>query len=340
MTEASNDHTLPGRPNLYAADQNSHLPSYQLQTATDPFSQPSLSTQYGHQPAASALVQHQVQLPLYNNIHQTNVLSANSPPQNHKTTHLIYQHQPAMPMPVYNPTYLVTQSNQLLNQHKQHLFKPDPVFLQQSQKPAFAQESEFLPSYQLQQSVVEEQSVPVIQHQNHQISQPLDEPQFARLIAAPQQQPQQNQQQSLVRHNQQAASRPSLTENEMLNLLNFGRIEGAANDLNKSNQQAGFVASSYFQTGPKESSTGSLSHSSPTLEDVYHRHQQHNEERIVEATRQAIVDQKQHKHQKSPQDTIFVTKSPEQKQQEESESSLHIYVPDQLEYAGEHVIER
>lgn len=277
-------------------------------------------------------------------------------------------------MAVYNPTYLVTQSNQLLSQHKQHLFKPDPLFVQHQSHKSSGGESEFIPSYQLEQS--HSTPDPISHYQNQQISQPLDEPQFARLIAAPppnqQQHPPSNDAPfPTIKHHHKHSSvlqqRPTLTENEMSNLLNFGRLEGDSSQYQNDNQATGFVASSFMQTEPINTSSGSVLYTNPSFETVL-QHQQQNNERIVEATRQAMNNNNNNNnHKQSPsssyhnqakhhQNTIFVTKSPDQKRQEDIEDSitaqhkdhsnhhisgsdLHIYVPDSpADYSPEHVI--
>lgn len=363
MTESSNDQALReipmpkhyvGRLNIYAPHPEPQHPSYQLQHAvSDSINNPNYSQGLNYQPAASALVQHQV-FPSYVNTAQTT-----GPLTNYQEAkqHIVYQHQPDMPMAAYNPTYLVTQSNQLLDQHKQHLFKPDPLFVQHSHKSENQRESEFIPSYQLDQHTT---TAPIIHYQNQQISQPLDEPQFARLIAAdpnPQQQLQQLNQpnpttyQNKQKHSSVLQHRPTLTENEMSNLLNFGRLDSDSSPHQNNNNAAGFIASSFIQTQPINTSSGSVLYTNPSFESIL-QHQQQNNDRIVEATRQVMNNQQQassyhHNQAKATigakQHLIFVTKSPDQKRQDDVHiasvgqskesnnqpgSDLRIYVPD------------
>lgn len=357
---------------MYALETDTPNHSFQLQQTPDTLTNTNYAQVYNYQPSASALVPHKV-FPSFSNNAPTTGALINSQFQKPKQPHIVYQHQPDMPMAAYNPTYLVTQSNHLLNQHKQHLFKPDPLFMQQSHNSGrLPADTEFLPSYQLEPQIAT--ADPIVQYQNEQISQPLDEPQFARLIAAAPIRPHQTsatQQQSHYnpknehintrpKHSSVLQQRPTLTENEMSNLLNFGRLDGNAAHQNP-NAAAGFVASSYMQTEPINTSSGTSLYTNPSYETVL-QHQQQNDERIVEATRQAMLNnQKQQslQHNQSPpahgqqhHPTIFVTKSPDQKRHDDVEmaspphrdnkesvgSDLHIYVPDSLDYTADHVI--
>lgn len=329
---------MSGKHTLYAPDPDPSLPSYQVQHASDPFSQPSHQNQLPydvrytaaasqqHQqlqaaPSASALVA-QPFIQLANSVAQQQLpdhygLPLSNQPQLQQHF-LQQQYQPVaaaqQSVSVYNPTYLVTQSNQLLHQHKQHLFKPEPSFVEQQQL-----DSEFLPSFNVQTvaSAGQIQSASLNSNKVVDFGQSSNGPQFARLVAA------RNPQYSDNFLNLQEQQQPTLSEREVSNLLNFGRIEGQ----NGQPDQQGFIASTYYQTQPTDQNAF----------DVL-KHQQQNQDRINQANH-ALNAEHQHTAEKSSETTIYVTKQPDQKnndaQQEHQQrlaehfgSDLRIYVPD------------
>lgn len=87
-------------------------------------------------PASSALIHFANPIP-QQQLPDTYALPINNQPQLQQ--HLLQQQQSLLqgvPVSVYNPTYLVTQSNQLLNQHRERLFKPAPAFLGSINQPS------------------------------------------------------------------------------------------------------------------------------------------------------------------------------------------------------------
>lgn len=355
VTESSNDHTIrdpvSGKHTLYAPDPDPSLPSYQVQPASDPFSQPShqnklpydvrftAAASQQHQqlqaaPSASALVA-QPFIQLANSVAQQQLpdhygLPLSNQPQLQQHF-LQQQYQPAaasqQSVSVYNPTYLVTQSNQLLHQHKQHLFKPEPSFFEQQQ---LESDSEFLPSVNVQTVASAGQIQSARQNSNEiaDFGQSFNSPQFARLVAP------RNTQYGDNFLNLQEQQQPTLSEREVSNLLNFGRIEGQ-----NAQQQQGFIASTYYQTQSTDQ------HAFDPL-----KHQQQNQDRINQAN-QALTAEQQHSFEKQSEATNYVTKQPEdrknndanhahqehqQRLAEQLGSDLRIYVPD-VEYATEQV---
>lgn len=327
------------------------MPSYQVQPASDPFSQPShqnklpydvrytaAASQQNHQlqaaPSASALVA-QPFIQLANSVAQQQLpdhygLPLSSQPQLQQHF-LQQQYQPAatsqQSVSAYNPTYLVTQSNQLLHQHKQHLFKPEPSFLEQQ---LLESDSEFLPSYNVQAVASAGQIQSASQNSNEvaEFGQSSNGPQYARLVA-----PRNTQYGDNFLNLQE--QQPTLSEREVSNLLNFGRIEGQ----NGQQQQQGFIASTYYQTQPADQN----------VFDVL-KHQQQNQDRITQAN-QALTAEQQHIPEKQSEATIYVTKQPEDRKNNDAQqahkehqqrlaehfgSDLRIYVPD-VEYATEQV---
>lgn len=328
------------------AQQQQQQPQY---TLTDPqFSSP------GDQPSASALVQHQLSFPSSSSPADSAAASyATHLKYNQQMLQPFHQHPTAQqlssaPMAAYNPTYLVQQSNQLFDHHKQHLFKPDRQYLHQHQPQATRThlisdliESEFLPSFQLpsgEYAPVEQSAAihHVVHHQKNANPQ-LDDPAVN-----------------------------VLTVQEVSNLLNFGtmnheRAAATGQTASAGQQQVGFVASNFFQ----QPNTAALVHGNNgggVYDDSIYRHQQQNEDRINEATRQALLQQQQTEleqsspmvthHPSGAESTIFVTRSPEQRASEAEAESAHqrhqlrlaeqmssdmrIYVPDE-DYTVEQV---
>lgn len=77
-------------------------------------------------PIASPLIQLSNPVP-QQQLPDTYALPISNQPQLQQ--HILQQQSMLQGMPVYNPTYLVTQSNNLLKQHHEQLFKPAPAFL-------------------------------------------------------------------------------------------------------------------------------------------------------------------------------------------------------------------
>lgn len=331
------------------------MPSYQVHPASDPFSQPSRQNklQYDVRFTAAATQQHQQQqaapsasalvaqpfIQLVNSVAQQQLpdhygLPLSNQPQLQQHF-LQQQYQPAatsqQSVSVYNPTYLVTQSNQLLHQHKQHLFKPEPSFLEQQQQ--LETDSEFLPTFNVQTVASTGQIQSASQKSNEVVDfgQSANSPQFARLLAP------RNTQYGDNFLNLQEQQQPTLSEREVSNLLNFGRIEGQNGQ--QQQQQQGFIASTYYQTQAADQN----------VFDVL-KHQQQNQDRINQAN-QALTAEQQHIPEKQSETTNYVTKQPEDRKNNDAEqahrehqqrlaehfgSDLRIYVPD-LDYATEQV---
>ncbi|XP_055677121.1 uncharacterized protein LOC129786256 [Lutzomyia longipalpis] len=146
--EPTNDLTLrnpySGKQTYYAPDPDPRLPVAKIPIETNRYSQPTNGktlprdvAAYTHLPKhsehtnPSAATQHILQ---YVKLGTRPIFPYM---QKHVAEQMTMLH--GMPDSVYNPTYLVTQSNNLLQQHQQHLFRPDPGFLstyqQQQQRP-------------------------------------------------------------------------------------------------------------------------------------------------------------------------------------------------------------
>lgn len=154
----------------------------------------------------------------------------------------------AIPLTAYNPTYLVQQSNQLLNQHKQHLFKPAASFVSAYNAASTADSSAPEAQALFQSPSVASSGQIFSAHQDHlndvrhdysyhtlqASSSNANVPSFERLVA-----PDGPKSNAIAQGIQQ---QPILSEQEVANLLNFGTLNG----------HQGFIASSYYNTESPE----------------------------------------------------------------------------------------
>ncbi|XP_037026911.1 uncharacterized protein LOC119067840 isoform X2 [Bradysia coprophila] len=222
VTEETNDHTInnliSGTRKLYAPDPDPSLPAIKIKPSTDPFSQPSNTNfqtlnLFGTLPP-SALIQSpstSIQFDSSNSPLQQKFLQQQSIVQ-------------GMPLSVYNPTYLVTQSNQLLDQHKRHLFQPAP-----KDKSNIAAASNLSP---IQSVASPGQIMTAAKDKIGDVNS------YESLPSNPS---------PLIRENNSVASSVSdsttLTEKEVSDLINFGKLY---NNLD----QNSFIASSYYDSFP------------------------------------------------------------------------------------------
>lgn len=135
---------------------------------------------------------------------------------------------------VYNPTYLVTQSNQLFDQHQQHknLFKPASDFLTNFHN---GNENSISSSYQYQSnddnvigSAASSGQIYAASNDAFNNINNNNSPQFAALID------------NNNDNNNNENSQEPLSQQEYSNLINFGNLNG--------NNEQGFIASNYYQT--------------------------------------------------------------------------------------------
>lgn len=267
---------------FYAPDPDQAMPSYKITQTFDPFNQQSAagtrplpieisfvpqsssaaasssSSTSNSAPVAAPLIlsnsMPQQQLP------DTYALPISNQPQLQQ--HLLQQQSMLqnMPVSVYNPTYLVQQSNNLLKQHREQLFKPAPAYLGTINQPTIdmtphnaqpladvhnvASPGQLLLSAQSQQKQAQHQQDESTQNQASQAPQPSQSgsiqlhadytssgenaPTSERFIA--------ERPPSIV-----FAQQPTLTESELNNLLNIGHQH--ADD-----ETSRFIASTYFQS--------------------------------------------------------------------------------------------
>lgn len=151
-----------------------------------------------------------------------------------------------VPVSAYNPTYLVTQSNQLLNQHRERLFKPAPAFLGSINQPTidmsasetqpFRDVSDVASPGQILLAKQKNNNADVL-HEFKSVSASLqaegnsNSPTFERFSA-----PSPEDSNIIMGQRNEAPQQPLLTQQEISNLLNYGTI-------NNGDQR--FVSSSY-----------------------------------------------------------------------------------------------
>lgn len=286
MTEQINDHTIrvdpfTVRPKIFTSDPSQSIPAYKISSAFDSFNQATANrplpieisflpaqppAQANTAPVASSLIQMANHMP-QQQLPDTYALPIGNQPQLQQ--HLLQQQSMLHNVPVvYNPTYLVTQSNNLLKQHREQLFKPAPAFLGTINQPSIdltpgnAQPLQDVNSVaspgQLLSSVQSQQK-----HQAH--SQSQSQPQ-SQLHTQSQSQPNSNLNSNSIPLRNDFASngvqidntptfqryvadrptsnsiivqQPILTETELNNLLNIGN--------NENDGQNRFIASTYYQ---------------------------------------------------------------------------------------------
>lgn len=170
----------------------------------------------------------------------------------------------AAPMSAYNPTYLVTQSNNLLNQHRERLFKPAPAFLGTLNQPSIDMSpNEAQPFADVNSVASSGQILTANQSQNKQADVTLapspsndflssvavstnNVPKFERFMA---QRPTNGASNDIVfGQSVSQVQQPILTEQEVASYLNFDGTQNNNNNNQIGNQ--GFIASTYYQAQP------------------------------------------------------------------------------------------
>lgn len=182
--------------------------------------------------------------------------------------HLLQQQSmmQAAPMSAYNPTYLVTQSNNLLTQHRERLFKPAPAFLGTLNQPSIDMSpNEAQPFDDVNSAASSGQILTANQSQNKQADVTLapsasndfmssvavstnNFPKFERFMA---QRPTNGASNDIVFGQSNGVSQvqqPILTEQEVASYLNFDATPKNNNNNQIVNQ--GFIASTYYQAQP------------------------------------------------------------------------------------------
>lgn len=294
MTEETNDHTIndlvSGTRKLYAPDPDPSLPAFKIKPATDPFSQPSNTNfqtlnLFGTLPP-SALIQSPTASIQFD--------ASNSPLQQK------FLHQQSivqgMPLSVYNPTYLVTQSNQLLDQHKRHLFQPEiPTPKNKSNFIAEASNVDSVHSVASAGQIMTAAKDKMSDISSYEVLPSNPSPLIQGVYSA-----------SLS----ESVTPTTLTEKEVSDLINFGKLYDNLN-------QNGFVASNYYDTFPE----------SQTDFDITQR-QRENEEILRQANEDIAARRAAQVVTNNPSTTSSVTQHPERLTEQYDHFPLHIIVPE------------
>ncbi|EDW39035.1 GL13619 [Drosophila persimilis] len=182
--DETNDQTIrdpiSGSQKLFAPDPDPSLPTSKIRPATETFNTPSNNkplpsdVQNNHLPA-----QPLVQIVGAQAAAQTapEIYPIQYAQQTQQLQPFLAASISAAHIPIYNPTYLVTQSNQLYSQHKQQLFKPSAEHVL---------ETGFVNADLTQEVASNGQILQAAKDPHHNIHPVLDSaPQYAALIAAP-----------------------------------------------------------------------------------------------------------------------------------------------------------
>ncbi|XP_015038514.2 bromodomain-containing protein DDB_G0280777 isoform X2 [Drosophila pseudoobscura] len=171
---------LQNLPKLFAPDPDPSLPTSKIRPATETFNTPSNNkplpsdVQNNHLPA-----QPLVQIVGAQAAAQTapEIYPIQYAQQTQQLQPFLAASISAAHIPIYNPTYLVTQSNQLYSQHKQQLFKPSAEHVL---------ETGYVNADLTQEVASNGQILQAAKDPHHNIHPVLDSaPQYAALIAAP-----------------------------------------------------------------------------------------------------------------------------------------------------------
>lgn len=361
MTEQINDHTIrvdpfTGKQKFYAPDPDQSVPNYKIAQAFDSFNQPNAvasrpypieisfvpqQNQGNTGPVAAPLIQLSNQVP-QQQLPDTYALPIGNQPQLQQ--HLLQQQTMLqnMPVSVYNPTYLVTQSNNLLKQHREQLFKPAPAYLGSINQPTIdlsprnsqplqdvdsaASPGQLLTSAQSQQKQQAQQPPSALQEPSQPNGVPLRTDFQSSLPQTDHSQTFQNENSQTFQNGNSPtfqryiadrppsivfAQQPQLTESELNNLLNIGQQDP--------DDSTRFIASTYYHAHPD-----------PQVEIENRHRQQLNDITIAKANEEAkigsaevtkvTIGRKPTAHQEHQQKLA---------EQFSGKSPLRIYVPDE-----------
>lgn len=245
---------------IYAQSANQAVPVYKLSPSYEVYNQQSANNKPIPIPLdSSTLIQLSNTIP-QQQLPDTYALPISNQPQLQQ--HLLQQQSmmQSAPLSAYNPTYLVTQSNNLLSQHRERLFKPAPAFLGTINQPSinltpnevqpFADVNSVASPGQIQQSIEHKQAetTPAPVASNDFLSSvavsPNNFPKFERFTG---QRPAAGASNDIIFGQSNGVSQvqqPILTEQEIATYLNYDGTQ------NNNNNNQGFIASTYYQTQP------------------------------------------------------------------------------------------
>lgn len=285
VTEPTTDHMIhdpipmsSAEQSIYAHSANQVVPLYKLSQSYDVFNQQTTNTkpipiplfingpnQVQNAPESSSFIQLSNTIP-QQQLPDTYALPISNQPQLQQ--HLLQQQSMMQnaPMSVYNPTYLVTQSNNLLSQHRERLFKPAPAFLGTMNQPTIDLSPNEVQPFDDVKSVA---SAGQIQTSNQKQTETTPAPpntsndflssvavssnsfpKFERFTA---QRPANSASNDIIFGQSNGVShvqQPILTEQEVAGYLNFDGTQNNNNNNNNGNGNQGFIASTFYQAQP------------------------------------------------------------------------------------------
>uniref|UniRef100_W8C1X3 DUF4794 domain-containing protein n=1 Tax=Ceratitis capitata TaxID=7213 RepID=W8C1X3_CERCA len=275
----SNDQTirdpLSGSQKLFAPDPDPSLPAAQLRPATEPYNQPSNGKPLPVDVQSNYLVPAQ---PLVQIIGAQEVATPEIYPiqftQQAQLQPLVSANVAAVhtaSAPIYDPTYLVTQSNQLYTQHQQQLFQPSANLLQAG----------YVNADLTQEIASDGQILQAAKDPHHNIHPVLDSaPQFAALIAAPV-------------LGEQSAGHYNL------------QPQAAALTATSAAPEGGFVVSNYYGNGGSDNSQLLQAYAEEEAQRLEIEAEQEKQQYVLQQQQQHLLalqqQQQQHKKQKAKQ---------------------------------------
>lgn len=301
-------HETHEKSKLYAPDPDPSVPSEKIPLATEYHNQPSngkplpIDVQLHSLPVAQPLLQIVDVGAIKQVTPQIYPVQTNLQPIIHNNLAPLV---PAATIPIYNPTYLVTQSNNLYNHHQQQLFKPSvpiapPVI-----------ETGYVNADQTQ-SVT---STGEIVQDGRQINSGISElPQFGPLIAA-----------------------PVLDQEQPLQAVTF-QLENTANIAqtpNQINPESDFVVSNYYSNSNNDGQQDSSQLLQAYAEEVQAEQLQqyhHQLQQQLQNEQEQLQQQNQHQHQQQQQQ--------QQQQEEEQQHFLLQEESQQFQQPKQHIAQQ
>uniref|UniRef100_W8BEL7 DUF4794 domain-containing protein n=1 Tax=Ceratitis capitata TaxID=7213 RepID=W8BEL7_CERCA len=262
-------------PKLFAPDPDPSLPAAQLRPATEPYNQPSNGKPLPVDVQSNYLVPAQ---PLVQIIGAQEVATPEIYPiqftQQAQLQPLVSANVAAVhtaSAPIYDPTYLVTQSNQLYTQHQQQLFQPSANLLQAG----------YVNADLTQEIASDGQILQAAKDPHHNIHPVLDSaPQFAALIAAPV-------------LGEQSAGHYNL------------QPQAAALTATSAAPEGGFVVSNYYGNGGSDNSQLLQAYAEEEAQRLEIEAEQEKQQYVLQQQQQHLLalqqQQQQHKKQKAKQ---------------------------------------
>ncbi|XP_037950964.1 myb-like protein P [Teleopsis dalmanni] len=299
IEDNTNDQTildpLSGSQKLFAPDPDPSLPTSKIRPAVEPFNQPSNNKPLPGDVQNNIVTPAQPILQIVGGQHVDVPTSEIYPIQ-------LQQYVTAVqPIPIYNPTYLVTQSNNLYSQHKQQLFQPNEDVV----------EAGYVNADLTQEVASNGQILQAAKDPYNNIHPVLDSaPQFAALIAAP------------------SLGEEQIFQSSSLHLPNGISINSATEN--------GFAVSNYYKNAQDSSQLLQVYAEEEARNQQIAQEQQEHQQLLIQQQNHLLELQQQHQQQQINQPIDAAASAFEEhqrlvKQQLGANTPLRIFVPDEEE---------